>query len=154
MTISAQTQTICLKCFGKGYNIVGTGNSSHPTKEVKCAQCNGYGTSDGRPKQERIYGSFDDEMAVKITRWLQTNQVPSMITCYGCNGSGVCPMCKGTGYTYDRMGAMPCRKCGTRKICTTCVGTKQVQGMRQMTAEERRVYQQWMNDYMKRKAGQ
>lgn len=64
MTISAQTQTICLKCFGKGYNIVGTGNSSHPTKEVKCAQCNGYGTSDGRPKQERIYGSFDDEMAV------------------------------------------------------------------------------------------
>ena len=147
----ANAQRTCPRCHGQGY-IYKPGTMSHPTRKEVCPQCKGSKYVPGHepaPKQPR---TPEDDMAVQVTRWLQLNQVPVQTTCTICRGTGVCNMCKGSGYTYDSYGPMPCMMCKATKRCTTCGGNKVIQGWRQMTAAERQKYEAWMRNYLKRKA--
>ncbi len=147
---NAQTRT-CPRCHRTGY-IYKPGTWRHPLNKVTCPACKGTGYMPGHEPAPKPPRTPDDEMAIQVTRWLQLNQVPVQTTCTICRGTGVCNVCKGSGYSYDSYGPMPCMMCKATKKCTTCGGNRVIQGWRQMTAAERQKYEAWMRNYLKRKA--
>lgn len=42
--------------------------------------------------------------------------------CYGCNQTGKCPYCGGSGQVFSFMGYIPCNICAMTGICSICIG--------------------------------
>lgn len=133
---------ICQACFGRGGKKIGYGadaiwyQCSVCIGKSICNKCKG----NGEIKTVTRYNAKGqpiatlDEATGKMyynTGYNSSNAYPDRPTksiiddrCGACQGTGICPICKGAGYTYNQLTSAyhPCGVCRPVGYCPACLG--------------------------------